>query len=108
MHTAENTLTPSHRGYLESVTMERKLKQEIQEVMILLLIRVLVLEGSCFYNVVLLSAVQQSESAIRTDVSPLFWISFLFTFSEALEGNLHTSWFFTSEHFSVDFLGTGR
>ena len=57
MHTAENTLTPSHRGYPGSVTMERKLKQEIQEVMILLLIRVLVLECSCFYNVVLLSAI---------------------------------------------------
>ena len=60
------------------------------------------------YNVVLLSAVQQSESAISIDVSPLSWISFLFTFSEALEGNLHTLWFFTSEHFSVDFLGIGR
>ena len=86
---------------------DTELKQ-IQEVMILLLIRVLILECSCFYNVVLLSAVQQSESAISIDVSPLSWISFLFTFSEALEGNLHTLWFFTSEHFSVDFLGIGR
>ena len=29
------------------------------------------------YNVVLFSAVQQSESAICIPISPLFWISFL-------------------------------
>lgn len=33
---------------------------------------------SWLYNVVLLSSVQQSESAVHIDISPLFWISLPF------------------------------
>ena len=37
------------------------------------------------YNVVLVSAVQQSESAIYTHISPLFWISFPFRSPQIIE-----------------------
>ena len=37
------------------------------------------------YNVVLVSAVQQSESAIRIHISPLFWISFPFRSPQSTE-----------------------
>ena len=37
------------------------------------------------YNVVLVSTVQQSESAIRINISPLFWISFPFRSPQSTE-----------------------
>ena len=40
---------------------------------------------SLLYNVVLVSAVQQSESAIRIHIPSLFWISFPFRSSESTE-----------------------
>ena len=37
------------------------------------------------YNVVLVSTVQQSESAIHTHIFPLFWISFPFRSPQSIE-----------------------
>ena len=37
------------------------------------------------YNVVLVSTVQQSETAIHIHISPLFWISFLFRSPQGTE-----------------------
>ena len=37
------------------------------------------------YNIVLVSTVQQSESAIYIHISPLFWISFAFRSPESTE-----------------------
>ena len=37
------------------------------------------------YNVVLVSAVQQSESAVRIHIAPVFWISFTFRSPQSTE-----------------------
>ena len=39
------------------------------------------------YNAVLVSIVQQSESATHIHISPLFWISFPFTSPQSIEKN---------------------
>ena len=41
--------------------------------------------GQLLYNVVLVSAVQQSASAVRIHISPLFWISFPFRSPQSIE-----------------------
>ena len=63
-HTSVGVLLTEH---------ENKSRQSFSFFFKLIFIRVELL-----YNVVLVSAVQQSESAIRIHISPLFWISFPF------------------------------